>query len=103
MRIGLQISSLKKYIQTRDDTAETFRRVRCVWALLYIRGNSMFWAYSYSMRPGISMYELSLIHIYADGHVLVVSDYEPGADYVYYWGFAWDRADIKTCLLYTSS
>ncbi|HIU47312.1 MAG TPA: sugar phosphate isomerase/epimerase [Candidatus Fimadaptatus faecigallinarum] len=28
MRIGLQISSLKKYIQTRDDTAETFRRVR---------------------------------------------------------------------------
>ena len=32
----------------------------------------------------------------ADGHVLVVSDYEPGADYVYYWGFAWDRADIKT-------
>lgn len=26
----------------------------------------------------------------ADGHVLVVSDYEPGADYVYYWGFAWD-------------
>ena len=32
----------------------------------------------------------------ADGHVLAVSDYEPGADYVYYWGFAWDRADIKT-------
>ena len=28
MRIGLQISSLKKYIQTRNDTAETFRRVR---------------------------------------------------------------------------
>lgn len=32
----------------------------------------------------------------ADGHVLAVSDYEPGAEYVYYWGFAWDRADIKT-------
>ena len=32
----------------------------------------------------------------ADGHVLAVSDYEPGADYVYYWGFAWDRADIRT-------
>ena len=32
----------------------------------------------------------------ADGHVLAVSDYEPGADYVYYWGFAWDKADIKT-------
>lgn len=28
MYIGLQISSLKKYIQTRADTAETFRRVR---------------------------------------------------------------------------
>lgn len=32
----------------------------------------------------------------ADGHVLAVSDYEPGTDYVYYWGFAWSRADIKT-------
>ena len=32
----------------------------------------------------------------ADGHVLAISDYEPGADYVYYWGFAWDKADIKT-------
>ena len=32
----------------------------------------------------------------ADGHVLAVSDYEPGSEYVYYWGFAWDRADIKT-------
>ena len=32
----------------------------------------------------------------AHGHVLAVSDYEPGTDYVYYWGFAWDRADIKT-------
>ena len=34
----------------------------------------------------------------ADGHVLAVSDYEPGSEYVYYWGFAWDKA----CLLYTS-
>lgn len=32
----------------------------------------------------------------ADGHVLAVSDYEPGSDYVYYWGFAWNKADIKT-------
>lgn len=33
----------------------------------------------------------------ADGHVLAVSNYEPGADYVYYWGFAWDRGeDIRT-------
>lgn len=32
----------------------------------------------------------------ADGHVLAISDYEPGSEYVYYWGFAWDKADIKT-------
>lgn len=32
----------------------------------------------------------------ADGHVLAISDYEPGSDYVYYWGFAWNKADIKT-------
>lgn len=32
----------------------------------------------------------------ADGHVLAVSDYEPGSEYVYYWGFAWNKADIKT-------
>ncbi len=38
----------------------------------------------------------------ADGHVLAVSDYEPDADYVYYWGFAWDRADIKTAEAWNS-
>lgn len=32
----------------------------------------------------------------ADGHVLAISNYEPGANYVYYWGFAWNRADIQT-------
>ena len=32
----------------------------------------------------------------ADGHVLAVSEYEPNGEYVYYWGFAWDRADIQT-------
>lgn len=32
----------------------------------------------------------------ADGHVLAVSDYVPGNEYIYYWGFAWDRADIQT-------
>lgn len=32
----------------------------------------------------------------ADGHVLAVSDYELGSEYIYYWGFAWDKADIKT-------
>ena len=32
----------------------------------------------------------------ADGHVLAITDYEPGAEFVYYWGSAWDKADIKT-------
>lgn len=32
----------------------------------------------------------------ADGHVLAVSDYEPGSEYTYYWGSAWDKAAIKT-------
>ncbi len=31
----------------------------------------------------------------ADGHVLAISDYEPGSEYTYYWGAAWDKADIK--------
>lgn len=33
---------------------------------------------------------------HAFGHVLAVSDYEPDSEYVYYWGFAWDQADITT-------
>lgn len=32
----------------------------------------------------------------ADGHVLAISNYVPGKEYVYYWGFAWDRADIQS-------
>lgn len=32
----------------------------------------------------------------AFGHVLAVSDYDPDNEYVYYWGFAWDQADIQT-------
>ena len=32
----------------------------------------------------------------ANGHVLAISNYEPDATYEYYWGFAWDKADIKT-------
>lgn len=32
----------------------------------------------------------------ADGHVLAISEYEPGSEYTYYWGFAWDKAAIKT-------
>ncbi len=31
----------------------------------------------------------------ADGHVLAISDYQPGTDYTYYWGAAWSKADIK--------
>ena len=27
----------------------------------------------------------------ADGHVLAISDYEPGAEYVYYWGAGWSK------------
>ncbi len=29
---------------------------------------------------------------HADGHVLAIGDYRPGTEYLYYWGFAWDRA-----------
>ena len=32
----------------------------------------------------------------ADGHVLAISEYEPGSEYTYYWGSAWDKAVIKT-------
>lgn len=32
----------------------------------------------------------------AYGHVLAVSEYEPNGEYIYYWGFAWDQADIHT-------
>ena len=32
----------------------------------------------------------------ADGHVLAVSDYKPGSDYVYYFGSAWSKAAITT-------
>lgn len=32
----------------------------------------------------------------ADGHVLATAAYEPGSAYVYYWGFAWSKAAIRT-------
>lgn len=32
----------------------------------------------------------------ADGHVLAISEYEPGSEYTYYWGSAWDKAAVKT-------
>lgn len=32
----------------------------------------------------------------ADGHLLAVSEYVPGASYTYYWGSAWNKAKIKT-------
>lgn len=30
-----------------------------------------------------------------DGHILGVTDYTPGDTLEYYWGFAWDKTDIK--------
>jgi len=32
----------------------------------------------------------------ADGHLLAISEYIPGSEYVYYWGSAWEKGDIKT-------
>lgn len=32
----------------------------------------------------------------AFGHVLAISSYEPDDEYMYYWGFAWNQADITT-------
>ena len=32
----------------------------------------------------------------AQGHVMTVSDYTPGSDFVYYWGSGWNHADILT-------
>jgi len=31
----------------------------------------------------------------AEGHLLAISDYQPGGVYTYYWGGAWNRAEIK--------
>ena len=32
----------------------------------------------------------------AEGHVLAYNTYEPGSEYVYYWGYGWDRSDIES-------
>ena len=32
----------------------------------------------------------------AEPTVLAISEYEPGSEYTYYWGSAWDKAAIKT-------
>lgn len=32
----------------------------------------------------------------ADGHVLAISDYEPGSQFTYYWGSCWNKAAIQT-------
>ncbi len=32
----------------------------------------------------------------AHGHVMTVSDYAPESEFVYYWGSAWDHADITS-------
>lgn len=31
----------------------------------------------------------------AEGQVLAFSQYEPGSEYIYYWGYGWDRSDMK--------
>ena len=31
----------------------------------------------------------------AKGHVLAESTYEPDSEFVYYWGFGWNRSDVK--------
>ena len=31
----------------------------------------------------------------AKGHVLAESTYEPNSEFIYYWGFGWNRSDIK--------
>ena len=33
-------------------------------------------------------------HAGAKGHLLALTDYRPGTEYVYYWGFGWNRADV---------
>ena len=32
----------------------------------------------------------------ADGHLLAISDYQPGSDYAYYWGSGWDKAGVSS-------
>lgn len=32
----------------------------------------------------------------ADGHLLAISEYIPGSEYVYYWGSAWEKGAIQT-------
>lgn len=34
-------------------------------------------------------------HSNAYGHLLAEATYEPGDHFVYYWGFGWNRADVK--------
>ena len=31
----------------------------------------------------------------AKGHILAENVYQPNSEFIYYWGFGWDRADIK--------
>lgn len=32
----------------------------------------------------------------AEGHVLAYKNYEPGSEYVYYWGYGWNRSDMES-------
>lgn len=34
----------------------------------------------------------------AHGHLMTVSDYTPGSEFVYYWGSGWDHADMTSSL-----
>lgn len=38
----------------------------------------------------------------AEGHVLAYSNYEPGSEYVYYWGYGWDRSNVENAEAWNS-
>lgn len=49
-----------------------------------------------AIRPVFFSPEEKKMRNNADGHILAYSTYTPDSDYVYYWGFAWDKAAIQT-------
>lgn len=49
-----------------------------------------------SIRPVFFPPEEKEVRGNADGHILAYDTYTPGTEYVYYWGFAWDKAAIQT-------
>ena len=38
----------------------------------------------------------------AEGHVLAYSNYELGSEYVYYWGYGWDRSNVENAEAWNS-